>query len=101
MKMKTVDGFKRFEIFIDKPNKKLYPDYYLLVETPVALKTIQGYLKKGRYSAVGDIVADFDLLVSNAVTYNEEGSLVISEAKALRELFLDGVTELGLKGAST
>lgn len=95
-KIKTVDGFKRFELFLDKPDKKLFPDYYVIIETPIGVKTIQSFLKKNKYAAVGDIARDFDLLVSNAKIYNEEGSIVISEAMALRELFLEGVQGLGL-----
>jgi hypothetical protein len=95
-KTKTVDGYKRFELFLDKPDKKLFPDYYVIIETPIGVKTIQGYLKKNKYAAVGDIARDFDLLVGNAKIYNEEGSVVITEAIALRELFLEGVRGLGL-----
>mmetsp|Transcript_14910 Transcript_14910/g.22432 ORF Transcript_14910/g.22432 Transcript_14910/m.22432 type:complete len:1326 (+) Transcript_14910:95-4072(+) len=93
-KIKTADGFKRFHLFIDKPDKKLYPDYYQIIETPIAIKTIQSYLKKGSYLTLGDFERDLDLMVSNARVYNEDGSHVHTESAALREEVMRRVEEV-------
>lgn len=40
-KIKHESGYLLYDLFIDKPDKNLYPDYYHVISQPVALKTIQ------------------------------------------------------------
>jgi len=38
--MHLYSGRRRCELFLEIPSKKLYPDYYVLIETPIALDII-------------------------------------------------------------
>lgn len=45
-------------------------------------------LDKGEYTSVEDLEEDFETMVKNAKTYNEEGSSVITDALALLVWFI-------------
>jgi hypothetical protein len=95
IRAKSEDGMGRqYELFIEKPDKRLFPDYYLLVERPLALKTIQAQLKKGGvYRLLGDIESDLELMCSNAKLYNEDSSPVYALSVELRDDFLKRLSE--------
>jgi hypothetical protein len=95
IKAKTDDGFSRlYELFVDKPDKRIFSDYYHIIETPIALKTIQANLKKGgTYRLLGDVERDFELICTNAKTYNEDSSPVYALSVTLRDEYLKRVAE--------
>ncbi|SCU86405.1 LAME_0D05996g1_1 [Lachancea meyersii CBS 8951] len=78
------DEHSRTSIFETLPSKKLYPDYFALIKTPVALDTITRKCKKGQYESIADVHQDFKTMFDNAQFYNEEGSLVFNDAGELR-----------------
>ncbi len=53
------------------------------IKTPVALSSIMKKLDKGVYASVEDVEEDLEQMVKNAKIYNEEGSIVITDAMAL------------------
>ncbi|KAJ2374000.1 ATP-dependent DNA helicase Snf21 [Coemansia sp. RSA 2611] len=57
-----------------------YPDYYMIICHPIAMKTIQCNVKAGKYASIGDFHRDWKLMFDNARTYNEEGSVVYEDA---------------------
>lgn len=92
--MKTEDGLRLYELFIEKPDKRIFPDYYVVIEKPIALKTIQANLKKGGvYRLLGDVLADFELMCSNAKTYNEDTSPVYALCVNLHDEYVRRVNE--------
>lgn len=74
------------EIFQELPSKKLYPDYYQLIERPIALNVIENHIKSNRYTSLENVKADLDLMLENARTYNEPGSFVYENANALQTI---------------
>lgn len=83
------DEHSRTFIFEKLPSKKDYPDYYKVIETPVALETITKKLNKKQYKSLEDVKHDFDTMFKNAKFYNEEGSWVYVDAEFLENFVND------------
>lgn len=79
------DAGKRLIIgpFIKLPPKREYADYYLIITNPICMNQIQTRIKKEEYSALSDLRKDFDLMIRNCQTYNEDGSILYQDAKTM------------------
>lgn len=82
----------RSDLFMELPDRAHYPDYYQLIERPICLSQIQ--TKLAEYSSVYAFMEEIELLFSNALRYNLEGSQVYEDALAMRQLARDRVEEL-------
>ncbi|SCV05451.1 LANO_0H07778g1_1 [Lachancea nothofagi CBS 11611] len=78
------DEHPRTSVFETLPSKKLYPDYYALIKTPVALDSILKKCKRGQYESMSDVHTDLNVMFDNAQFYNEEGSWIFNDAGELR-----------------
>eukprot|EP01034_Spumella_vulgaris_P021763 gene21763-27819_t len=102
-KIKRPDGSFLAELFMDKPPKAVYPDYYALIETPIALKDISGRLKKapggtgGGYHYLEEVEMDFALMSHNARTFNLDSSPVFQDCESVRREFFERCGVLRLK----
>ncbi|KAI9050132.1 hypothetical protein LZ554_006273 [Drepanopeziza brunnea f. sp. 'monogermtubi'] len=67
--------------------KKDFPDYYMLIKEPIALKNIEKKIKKEEYSNLGDMMADIRLMCRNARQYNEDGSPIFKMAVKIENSF--------------
>jgi hypothetical protein len=56
------------------PARTALPDYYLRVQTPIALDTIKQRLDDGYYKTFEAYLADYELMYNNAMVFNKEGS---------------------------
>lgn len=83
------DEHSRTFIFEKLPFKKDYPDYYNVIENPIALETITRKLNKKQYQSLDEVKSDLDTMFKNAKFYNEEGSWVFNDAEALEEFTND------------
>ncbi|KAM3566948.1 hypothetical protein ARSEF4850_000119 [Beauveria asiatica] len=83
------DAGKRLIIgpFIKLPHKRDYADYYLIITNPICMNQIQTRIKKEEYNALSDMKKDFDLMIRNCQTYNEDGSILYQDAKTMAEFF--------------
>ncbi|KAM3478541.1 hypothetical protein MY8738_005862 [Beauveria namnaoensis] len=83
------DAGKRLIIgpFIKLPHKRDYADYYLIITNPICMNQIQTRIKKEEYNALSDLKKDFDLMIRNCQTYNEDGSILYQDAKTMAEFF--------------
>ena len=63
------------------------PDYFELIKKPMDLGSVQKKLEKGEYHAIKDFQSDVNLSFENAMTYNEQGSVVYDMAKELKTKF--------------
>ena len=87
--LKEADGGrKRAEIFIDLPDRKLYPDYYVLIKDPISINLMRQKVRAAEYLGAEDFQRDWALLASNAQTYNAPDSIVSVDAT----FFLQRVT---------
>ncbi|UKZ63307.1 uncharacterized protein TrAtP1_004537 [Trichoderma atroviride] len=83
------DAGKRLIIgpFVKLPPKREYADYYVIIQNPICMNHIQTRIKKEEYNSLSDLRKDFDLLIRNCQTYNEDGSILYQDAKTMDEFF--------------
>jgi len=75
-----------FNVPVD-PEELGLPDYFDIIKKPMDLGTIQKKLEKGEYHAIKDFRTDVNRSFDNAMTYNEQGSVVYDMAKELKTKF--------------
>ena len=63
------------------------PDYFDIIKKPMDLGSIQKRLENGAYHSLEDFEADVILTFDNAMTYNENGSVVYTMANELKTKF--------------
>jgi hypothetical protein len=86
-KLKRADGSIVAALFLEKPSKQYYPDYYDIIETPISLKEISQRLRQGKYGFFEELELDFALMAHNARTYNTDQSPVFLCCETIRREF--------------
>ncbi|GJN92633.1 hypothetical protein Rhopal_005668-T1 [Rhodotorula paludigena] len=85
-------------LFNELPAKRDYPDYYLLIQHPISLKEIKKKVNNGTYPNTDAFASDIYLMLQNAMTYNDDGSIVFQDARLLRETFDAAYRQLTYNG---
>lgn len=85
------------DLFMVKPSKKDYPDYYKVILEPMDLKTIEHNIRIERYATEDALMEDMKLMFRNARHYNEEGSQVYSLKKAMLIFAFFSPNNLGIR----
>ncbi|XP_048343903.1 protein polybromo-1 isoform X3 [Sphaerodactylus townsendi] len=88
-------GRRLCELFMVKPSKKDYPDYYKIILEPMDLKIIEHNIRSDKYSGEEGMIEDMRLMFRNARHYNEEGSQVYNDAHILEKILKEKRKELG------
>ncbi|KAJ4926712.1 hypothetical protein JOQ06_014459 [Pogonophryne albipinna] len=83
------------DLFMVKPSKKDYPDYYKVILEPMDMKTIEHHVRSERYATEEALMEEMRLMFRNARHYNEEGSQVYNDADILEKILKDKCKELG------
>lgn len=86
--MTATDGENR-PLHIDfqlLPSKKKYPEYYEVIESPIDLKTIATKIQNNEYANLNEMEKDLTLMTKNACLFNEPGSQIYKNAKALKKV---------------
>ena len=84
------EGERRLsDLFLVKPSKRLYPDYYVSIKHPLAFDVVRKRIGNKTYTHMRDFLEDIHLIFSNARMYNEEGSIVYRDALALENLAIE------------
>jgi len=91
------DGSFLASLFVDKPPRQYYPDYYVLIPQPISLKNISNKLKKLEYEYFEQIALDFALMSHNARVYNLDTSPVFKDCETIRSEFHRRSSHLLLK----
>lgn len=89
----TVAGRRPMALFMEKPNKKIYADYYEIIQHPIDMTTIDNNIKTDRYGTLDDVVGDYRLMFSNCRKYNEEGSMIYEDANVLERALNEKLKE--------
>lgn len=76
------------------PSKRHYPDYYDVIEHPIDLKFIAKKIQTSAYSSLAEMEKDLLQMVKNACTFNETGSQIYRDAKALKKSFVHRRAEI-------
>ncbi|XP_066252584.1 protein polybromo-1 isoform X2 [Euwallacea similis] len=77
--------------FMEKPSKKLYAEYYEVIEEPIDFLEIEAKIKAEQYSCEKDLVKDFQLMFANCRQFNEENSAIYEDANLLEKHLMDKV----------
>ncbi|CAD6619082.1 AMH_1a_G0025960.mRNA.1.CDS.1 [Saccharomyces cerevisiae] len=80
-----VDSHPRTSIFEKLPSKRDYPDYFKVIEKPMAIDIILKNCKNGTYQTLEEVRQALQTMFENARFYNEEGSWVYVDADKLNE----------------
>ncbi|KAG6900522.1 hypothetical protein C0993_009475 [Termitomyces sp. T159_Od127] len=73
-------------VFQRRPSKRQYPDYYRIIQHPIALEDIKKQLDNGSYKTLEAVKQDFELCFNNAKQYNMKESEIYKDAKDLLKL---------------
>ncbi|KAG9094136.1 hypothetical protein FS749_013062 [Ceratobasidium sp. UAMH 11750] len=77
------DGYQRCELFNELPDRRLYPDYYDLIQRPIAMSQMQKRMSSGYYKTVSAYRDDWRLMFNNARTYNTASTLQATTKNSL------------------
>lgn len=82
------DGYyrKRCELFMDLVDKRDYPDYYTLIETPISMHMIKQRIHSFYYENIHEFKSDFAVMFENARIFNEEESAVYQDANEMEKI---------------
>lgn len=94
MNATSADGRTLHTAFQLLPSRKLYPDYYQVIENPIDLKQIAVKIQSNQYANLADMDKDLLLLTKNACSYNEPGSQIYKDAKLLRKIVASRKAEI-------
>lgn len=72
--------------FMEKPSKKLYPDYYDVILEPIDFLEIESKIRNDQYRNDQEVISDFKLMFSNCRHFNEENSTIFEDANLLEKL---------------
>ncbi|EAW12541.1 putative RSC complex subunit (Sth1) [Aspergillus clavatus NRRL 1] len=74
------------EPFMKPPPKNHYPDYYMIIQNPIAMEMIKKKINREEYQNLRDFRNDIHLLCQNARTYNEDGSILFQDANDIEAM---------------
>ena len=69
--------------FLKPVPKATYPEYYVVIQNPIAMSDIEKKMKRNDYQNLKDFMADIHLLCNNARTFNDDGSLLYQDANLI------------------
>ncbi|KAI3540002.1 hypothetical protein CSPX01_08457 [Colletotrichum filicis] len=80
------------------PNKRQLPDYFEIIENPIAFSTIRHKIQKKLYTDFPEFVRDLAQICHNAQVYNRPSSAIFKSATVIRDLFKKELQKLVAKG---
>lgn len=69
--------------FLKPVPKQTYPEYYLVIQNPIAMSDVERKMKRNDYQHLKEFMADIRLLCNNARTFNDDGSLLFQDANLI------------------
>jgi hypothetical protein len=83
---KITDSIMRldtFNIFKEKVNGRLYPQYYQVVKSPMWLNKIKSNVREKRYRSRSEFLRDLNLLVTNSALFNGQVHEITAAARRI------------------
>jgi len=93
-----VNSRQRCELFLELPSKFDYPDYYQVIKKPIAMDAIYARLHSNYYKNALSFQDDFQLIFHNAMTFNQEGSEVYTDAIEMRNMCINTLKQNLMNG---
>lgn len=82
----NIGGRPLYPPFQFLPSERRYPEYYSVIDNPIDLKTIAQKIQASEYNTLNDLEKDLLLMVWNACLFNEPGSQLYKDARALKKV---------------
>ncbi|KAJ7109887.1 Bromodomain-containing protein [Mycena epipterygia] len=82
------------DVFIDLPSKKQWPQYYELIKHPECLDAILKRVRHKEYGSSTEFADDVELVFSNAMEFNQDGTQIWEDALNLRDTFRQLMSDL-------
>ncbi|KFD48713.1 hypothetical protein M514_10424 [Trichuris suis] len=82
--------------FLTPVSKKIAPDYYKVIRSPMDLSTIVKKFESGAYECFGEMVNDIEQIFNNCYLYNESTAEVYGCGERLQQFFCEQLTSLHL-----
>jgi ATP-dependent helicase STH1/SNF2 len=73
------------EVFMDKPSHEQFPDYYEVIEQPIAINDILRKCRNKLYTTLSQFRDDWNLMFANAKQFNGEDSWVVQDGKTIEK----------------
>jgi Bromodomain/Snf2-ATP coupling, chromatin remodelling complex len=73
------------EVFMDKPSPEQFPDYYEIIQKPIAINDILRKLRGKLYANLQEYREDWKLMFANAKQFNGDDSWVVEDGKAIEK----------------
>lgn len=73
------------EVFLEKPDPATFPDYYEIVEKPIAINDILRKCRAKIYATIGEFKDDWKIMFTNAAKFNGVDSWVVQDALTLEK----------------
>lgn len=82
------------KVFHRKVNKRAIPDYYDVIQEPMAMSTIKAKINNREYRHFAEYVRDWALISHNAQVYNRPNAGVYQDALTIRSLVEEQLRKL-------
>jgi SNF2 family DNA or RNA helicase len=73
------------DVFLDKPSPEQFPDYYEIIQKPIAINDILRKLRNKLYANLQEYRNDWKLMFANAKQFNGEDSWVVDDGRAIEK----------------
>ena len=87
--------------FSDHMSFQGLPIYYDVIKHPIALDTISKKLDAGKYISIDSLEQDLNLMLKNAMEFNEPGSTVYKDAETLKLMMSAVMSDIMLASPNT
>ncbi|EAY10353.1 Bromodomain containing protein [Trichomonas vaginalis G3] len=84
---RIIEQIRRYrisKIFDKSVDRDLYPNYYEIIKSPMALEVLEIKLRENRYNSIEEFKSDIALIWDNAVKFNGETNWITMCANYLR-----------------
>ena len=80
-------------VFHKPVNRRALPQYYEKISNPIDLATIRGKIEKYEYRLADSFLKDIELMKSNAIKFNGDGSAIAEEGIAIYHVVKEKIDE--------
>lgn len=82
------------EIFMDEPSRRQYPEYYQVINNATSFNSVRKMVNKGQLKTIDSFLDAVRLIFDNATTFNEESSIIYTDAVALSKQLQSKIDKL-------
>lgn len=66
-------------MFMEKPSKKLYPDYYKVIDNPIDMLMIEANIKAEKYQSEDEVLSDFKVSSHSRLDFSVAVHIIVDD----------------------